>query len=727
MKKLLFSSSLVAFLVAACASPPEQAPESELEEGYIYPHTQRLDHSDDYHGTAVSDPYRWLEQIEHPSVRQWVAQQQAFTNDVLADIEGHSKLKHRLTQLWNFPRQGLAKRYGERYFVAQNNGLQNQSDFYVKDDVEDVGQLLLDANALSADGTVSIARTSVSPEGRYFAYAISKHGSDWVEWRIREVATGQDLDDVIRGVKFTQLSWLPDESGFYYSRYPDNPAGEPDDSRPVALYFHRLGSAQSNDRSIYDLSRYSSVNPYPEVTDDGRFLLATLTQGYASNAVHVLDLTAAGARWQPIINGWDGLYHFIASDANLLFFHTTAEAPNGRVIAVDMNQPEPDNWQVIVDENSTAIRDVHYIGGRFLVHYLTDAHSTLKVFNAYGRYESTLELPGIGSVSEISGSANRLELLFNFSSFTQAPTTYRYDVASRTLNVVESAQPQARLDKLVTEQVHYPSSDGERVSMFIVRHRDVERDGKAPTLLYGYGGFNIPMTPQFNPAWIAWLERGGVLAVPNLRGGGEYGQEWHEQGIKASKQQVFDDVIYAAEYLIAQNYTSAERLAVSGRSNGGLMVGAVTTQRPDLFAVALPDVGVFDMLRYHTSSANARAWQSDFGIASNPDEFEFLYAYSPLHNVAADQCYPASMISTGASDDRVAPWHSYKFAAALQHAQSCEQPIVLRVEQHAGHGAASPVWMQIDLVADQLGFALKAMGLDQLQSSAQSSNLISIP
>lgn len=727
MKKLLFITSLVALVVSACSTSPDEVAPTEQPQGYVYPYTERLALSDNYHQTRVADPYRWLENTEHPAVTSWIGQQQAFANQVFANMHEHAALKQRLTQLWNFPRTSVPKRYGDSYFFKRNHGLQNQANIYVRDAQEVTPRLILDVNQLSKDGAASVAYTSVSPNARYLAYAVSQAGSDWVEWRIRDVKTGNDLEDILRGVKFTQLSWLPDESGFYYSRYPDSPSGEPDDLRPVAIYFHRLGSAQRNDRSIYDLSRFSAAIPYPELTNDGRFLVATLFEGYASNAVHVLDLTQAAARWQPIINQWDGLYEFIASDANLLFFHTTADAPNGRVIAVDMHQPEPQNWQVMIAESESTIQDVQYIGGRFVVHYLENAHSKLALYNAYGRFERYIKLPDIGSVTELSGNANRLEVLFNFNSFTQAPTTYRYDIASSTLDKAETDQPHARLDKLVTEQVHFPSSDGELVSMFIVRHRDIAPNANTPALMYGYGGFNVPVTPTFNPTWIAWLERGGILAVPNLRGGGEYGQTWHQQGTGERKQQVFDDLIYAAEYLVQQGYSSPQHLAVSGRSNGGLLVGAAITQRPDLFAAALPDVGVFDMLRYHTSSANARAWQSDFGIATDADDFNHLYAYSPVHNVVEGECYPATLISTGASDDRVAPWHSYKFAAALQHAQGCEQPIVLRIEQQAGHGAGSPVWMQIDLAAEQLAFVLKAFGIEQLQSPTQSSNLAPLP
>ena len=728
MKKLLFAAFTSALLVSACATAPEvDGPKEESAELY-FPSTPAVTHTDSYHGTPVDDPYRWLEITEQPAVEAWLEEQSAFTDQVFAEISSHHEFKRRLTQLWNYPRASIPKRYGNSYFYENNNGLQDQADIYVREVGAATSRRLLDVNQLSTDGSIAVAYTSVSPNGRYLGYAVSQAGSDWVEWRIRDVQSGNDFEDVIKGVKFTQLSWLPNESGFYYSRYPDNPSGEPDDAQPVAIYFHRLGTAQRNDRRVYDLSRFSAVNPYPSVTQDGRYLLATLAEGYAANAIHILDLTTTGARWQPLLNRWDGLYEFIGSDANLLFFRTTADAPNGRVIAVDIHKPAAEHWQVLIDETESVIRDVHYIGGRFIVHSLENAHSRLAIYNAYGRFEQTIDLPGMGSITDISGSPNRLEMFFSYHSFIQPPTTYRYDVASAELSPLDSFQPSARLDHLITEQVHYPSSDGQSISMFIVRHRDVQPgSGTAPTLMYGYGGFNIALTPSFNPAWVAWVERGGILAVPNLRGGGEYGQRWHQQGTGKHKQQVFDDFIYAAEYLIEHGYTQPERLAISGRSNGGLLVGAVITQRPQLIAAALPDVGVFDMLRYHTSSANARAWQSEFGIANEPQDFTHLLAYSPVHNVNEGECYPATFISTDASDDRVAPWHSYKFAATLQRAQGCQNPIALRVEDRAGHGAGSPIWMQIDLAAQQLGFVLKAFGMDQLQSIPRSTNLGPLP
>ena len=724
MKILLLPVSLCALILAACASVEQPVDEAETEaDRLVYPDTYRSTQTDILHGVAVDDPYRWLEMTHNPQTRTWVMQQNELTDQYLNGIDGRNAIKQRLTQLWNFPKLSAPIRYGAYYFHFQNNGLQDHSALYVREGLDGIPRRLLDPNTLSEDGTLSVARIAVSPNARYLAYALADSGSDWVEFRVRDIATGEDLDDVIRGVKFSNVSWLPDESGFYYSRYPDTPAGDPDDRQPVAIYFHRLGSAQSNDRRIYDLSRYSAANPYPEVTRDGRFLIANVSEGFSSNAVHVLDLTRTDARWQPIINHWDGHYQFIDSDANLLFFQTTAGAPQGRVIAVDMNRPQAQYWEEIIPQQEATLRDVSYVGGKFFAHYLEDASSQIDVFNAYGRHERRLDLPGIGSVDKLTGSASQLETFFTFTSFTEAALNMRYDIANDELEVIERAQVFANLEKIQTRRVSFPSSDGTEVSMFLVYRSDLQLNGNNPALLYGYGGFNIPVTPSFNPAWVAWVERGGVLAVPNLRGGGEYGAEWHEAGTQEHKQNVFDDFIAAAEYLIDEGFTRTDNLAISGRSNGGLLVGAVLSQRPDLFAAALPDVGVFDMLRYHTSSANARSWQSDFGIASNEEDFTYLHAYSPLHNLDTNRCYPATLVTTGEHDDRVAPWHSYKFTAALQHAQACDNPILLRVETHAGHGSGSPIWMQIEQISDQWAFLLEHLASGQLQSPAQSSNL----
>lgn len=717
MRQLSYALCGLFLFLSGCATiEPEPVPEEP--DSLVYPYTARTTHQDTYHGQSVADPYYWLEDLDSIQTSQWIEAQNALTQPYLAQLDLLDDLKQRLTQIWNYERQGAPFRHGRFYFHFQNDGLQNQSTLYVREGLAGAPRALIDPNLFSSDGTVALARVSVSPQARFVAYALSDNGSDWVRVRIRDIRTGHDLEETLHGIKFSNISWLPDESGFYYSRYPDTPGGEPDDNRSVAIYFHRLGSSQRSDRRIYDLSQYRSWSPYPTVSRDGRFLIATVTDGFDSNAVHLLDLTLNNARWQPIINRWDGHYEFIDSDANLLFFHTTYNAPTGRVIAVDINRPHPDDWQELIPAQSNTLQDVRYVGGKFFVHYMDKAHSRIDVFNAYGRYESTLELPYPGTISTMTGDASHLELFFSLTSFTQSGQIFRYDLAGDALEIVEQSESPVQLDQVQTRQVTYTSKDGTDISMFIVHHNDIELNGKNPTLLYGYGGFNISLTPTFNPAWALWLEQGGILAVPNLRGGGEYGSDWHQAGTGVNKQNVFDDYLAAAHYLLEHGYTNTDMLVAQGASNGGLLVGASLLQQPDTFAVALPDVGVFDMLRYHTASANARAWSSDFGLATDATQFAALHAYSPVHNVTEGVCYPATLITTGDHDDRVAPWHSYKFTAALQYAQSCDNPILLRVETRAGHGAGSPTWMRIEQIADQWAFALA-----QLQSRTQSTNV----
>lgn len=706
---LRFSTALAASIVllSACSTITET---TVHEPTMPYPDTPTLEQVDDYHGVTVADPYRWLEQQQSPEVRAWVQAQNNLSLPYLQALPAREQLKERLTTLWNYERLGTPFRVANRYFFYRNDGLQNQSVLYVTDRLNQPPRVLINPNQFSADGTVALARAYVSPEANYVAYGVTDGGSDWVEFRVRRVADGSTVNSVIRGTKFTNISWLPDETGFYYSRYPLNEQGQADDQQPVAIYFHALGSEQSTDQLIYSVAANNAVNPYPMVTNDGRFLLANLTQGFFANAIHLLDLTEDNAAWQPLLNNWDGRYNFIAADGNIFYFHTTQQAPNGRVIALDILRPEPEHWQEVVAERPETIDDVSYVGGRLFVSYLQDAQSVVHIYSAHGHHLQQLDLPEIGTVSGFTGDADHLETFFQLTSFTQPGAIYHYDIAAGRLRLHQQTEVNAALNEFITEQVFYNSKDGTQLPMFIVRHQDTELDGNNPLLLYGYGGFNVSLTPSFSVGRMVWLEQGGILAIPNLRGGGEYGEEWHRAGTKLNKQNVFDDFIAAAEYLIANNYTQAGKIAAQGASNGGLLVAAAMLQRPELFGAVLPAVGVLDMLRYHTSSANARAWGSDFGLSENADEFAALFAYSPVHNSKAGTCYPATLITTGDHDDRVVPWHSYKFAAVLQRDQGCAAPILLRVETRAGHGAGTPTWMAIEQIADQWAFLLEHLG-----------------
>lgn len=690
-------------LLTSCVQAP-QAPEESMSSNY--PATHTVKQTDEYFGTTVSDPYRWLEQMDNPAVQTWVAQQNGFAKPLLEGLPQRNAIKERLTALWNYERIGTPFRHGDRYFYYRNDGLQNQSVLYVTDDPKLTGEILINPNSFSDDGTVSLARAYVSPQGNYLTYGISDGGSDWTSFHVRNIETGQDLTDTIEFTKFTNISWLPDESGFYYSRYPTDAAGKGNDQEPVAIYFHLLGNEQSQDQLVYEITDNRRHNPYAQVTRDGRFVVASISEGFFANAVHIKERNSKGP-WLKLFTDWDSRNDLINTDGNLFFFMTNKGAETGRVIAIDYNKPQPEHWQEIIAPRDETLTDVSYVGGKFFATYLRDARSIVRVHDAFGRFQQELDLKSIGTVSGFNGNANHLETFFSMTSFTEPGTIYHYDIRHNKITELSRSQTAADLDQYVTEQVFYSSKDGTKVPMFLVHKKDFVRNGKAPVLLYGYGGFNVSLTPSFSSSRIAWLELGGVLAIPNLRGGGEYGAAWHRAGTGVNKQNVFDDFISAAEWLISEQITSPEHLGIQGGSNGGLLVGAVMTQRPELFAAALPAVGVLDMLRYHLPSANARGWSSDFGLSENEEEFNALYAYSPLHNTKAGTCYPATFITTGDHDDRVVPWHSYKFAAVLQRDQSCDNPVLLRVETRAGHGAGTPIWMRIEQIADDWAFLAK--------------------
>lgn len=713
------------FLLTSCVQAPITT-EKAMPSSLTYPTTATVQQDDVYFGTQVADPYRWLEQMTQPEVQEWVATQNAFAKPFLDHLPQREAIKERLTTLWNYERIGTPFRHGDRYFYYANDGLQNQAVLYVTEDPSLSGTALIDPNNFSHDGTVSLARAYVSPQGQYVAYGVSDGGSDWTEFKVRQVSNGQDLTDLIQFTKFTNISWLPDESGFYYSRYPNTQVNQQNtqqgtsqgnDQEPVAIYFHRLGDKQEHDQLVYQLANNQSHNPYPQVTRDGRFLVASISEGFFANAIHIKERNK-DTPWLTLFTDWDSRNDLISTDGNLFFFLTNQGAETGRVIAIDYKRPAPEHWQEIIAPRQETLIDVSYVGGKFFATYLRDAHSVVRVHDAFGHFQKELELQQIGTVSGFSGSPNHLETFFATTSFTDPGTVYRYDIRTDTVTELYQNQLAANLDQYVTEQVFYTSKDGTQVPMFLVHKKDLVRNGKAPVLLYGYGGFNVSLTPSFSSSRIAWLELGGVLAIPNLRGGGEYGAAWHKAGTGTQKQNVFDDFIAAAEWLIQAGMTAPKHLAIQGGSNGGLLVGAAMTQRPELFAAALPAVGVLDMLRYHLPSANARSWSSDYGLSEHEAEFNALYAYSPVHNIHAGTCYPATLVTTGDHDDRVVPWHSYKFAAALQQAQSCDNPVLLRVETRAGHGAGTPVWMRIEQIADEWAFLVEYLKVP-VQQEAQ--------
>lgn len=677
----------------------------------VYPITARLGISERYHGVTVEDPYRWLEELDSPATRNWVEAENQISKPRLASIPHRAWLQERLTELWNYERFGVPVKRAGHYFYLHNDGRQNQSVLLVSDRLDSNGRVLIDPNTASADATVALADFTPNRRGDVVAYAFSDGGTDWQIWKFRRVADGSDLTDTLRFTKFWGVSWAHDGSGVYYSKYPALPNGHGDDAGRPAIYFHRLGEPQDKDKLIFAVTDNPTRIPSGRVTEDGRYLVITLFDGYERNGVSILDLTRADAGVKPLFYAWDALYNFIGSEGDQLYFHTTRSAPQRRVIAVDVGRSTSTSWTTVVPEQNFALEEAAYVGGRIVAKYIQDAHAVVRVFERDGRPVGEIALPGLGNVGGFDGLGSDSETFYSYTDYLTPNRIYRYDVAANSSSVWRTPRIAASTEPYVTEQVFYLSKDGTRIPMFITHRRDMVKDGDQPLLLYGYGGFNVSLTPSFRASVLAWLEMGGAYAEANLRGGGEYGELWHKAGTLGNKQNVFNDFIAAAEYLIRERYTRSGRLAIHGRSNGGLLIGAALTQRPDLFGAALPAVGVLDMLRYHTASSNARQWSSDYGLSDDPQQFQALYAYSPYHNVKKGTCYPPTLITTADHDDRVVPWHSYKFAAALQAAQICTKPILIRIETRAGHGAGKPIWMQIEDFADQWAFAAQAIGM----------------
>ncbi len=631
----------------------------------------------------------------------------------LEQVPERQAIRERLTKLWNYERFGIPFKRGNRYFFSRNDGLQNQAVLYTLANLEDAPRVLLDPNQLSKDGTVALAGYTISDDGANMAYGLAVAGSDWQEWKVRDVASGQDLPDLVKWVKFSGAAWTRDGKGFFYSRY-DEPA--PGAKLTGAnyyhkLYFHQLGTAQTADRLIYERPDQKEWGFSGEVTEDGRYLVISSSHGTSpKRRVFYLDLQTPGAAVVPLLTDFDAAYDFIDNDGTVFWFRTDLQAPRGRVLAIDIMQPERARWREVIPQGPETIVGAGTVGGRFVLNYLKDAHTVVRLFHLDGRLEREVALPGIGSAGGFGGRRKETETFYSFTSYTAPGTIFRYDLTTGASTVFRAPKVDFDSAAYETRQVFYASKDGTRVPMFITHRKGMRLDGSNPTILYGYGGFNIPLTPSFSVAMAAWLEKGGVYAVANLRGGGEYGEEWHQAGTKLRKQNVFNDFIAAGEWLVANRYTRSARLAIMGGSNGGLLVGAVLNQRPDLFGAALPAVGVMDMLRFHKFTIGW-AWISDYGTPENPEEFKALYAYSPLHNIRPGTRYPSVLVTTGDHDDRVVPAHSFKYTAALQKAQAGSAPILIRVETKAGHGAGKPTAKLIEEAADRQAFLLRALGL----------------
>jgi len=689
------------------------------EAALTYPKVKTVDQVDELHGVKVADPYRWLEDLDSPETAAWVAAQNEVTFRFLGEIPARERIKERMTKLWDFERYGLPFKEGGRYFYSKNDGLQAQSVFYVLDSLDGEPRVLIDPNKLSEDGTVALAGLSISEDGKRMAYGLSTAGSDWVEYRVRDIDTGRDLDDHLKWIKFSGASWTKDGQGFYYSRF-DEPKGDQlkDTNYYQKLWYHKLGTAQVDDKLVYSRPDQKEWGFAGEVTEDGQYLVITITQGTErKNRVYFQDLATGDGQTIELLNDFDAQYGFINNDGPVFWFFTDLDAPRGRVIAIDTRHPERANWKEIIPQAAETLDGVTLVNDTFIAHYLKDAYTQVRMFDLRGQHVRDVALPGVGTAGGFGGKRRDTETFYSYTSFNMPNTIYRYDMPSGASSVYR--QPQVDFDpaQYTTQQVFYNSKDGTRIPMFITHKKNIQLDGHNPTMLYGYGGFNASMTPYFSISRLVWMELGGVFALANIRGGGEYGKAWHDAGRLANKQNCFDDFIAAAEWLIANKYTSAQKLAISGGSNGGLLVGACMTQRPDLFGACLPAVGVMDMLRFHKFTIGW-AWTSDYGSPDEPEAFKTLLKYSPLHNLKPGTCYPATLVTTADHDDRVVPAHSFKFISALQAAQGCGNPVLIRIETKAGHGGGKPTQKIIEEISDQYAFLMRVLDVKPAGTAA---------
>lgn len=684
---------------------------NEKQNSLQYPISKKVDSVDNYFGTKVPDPYRWLENDTAADVAEWVKAENKVTFDYLNQILFREKIKERLTSVWNFPKQSAPFKKGDKFFCYKNNGLQNQSILYIMNSLTDSARVLLDPNTLSDDGTVSLASMDISPDGKYLAYAIARGGSDWNEIYFLNIETGKLLNDHLNWVKFSGIGWF--NEGIYYSGYTPPAKGKELSQKNEyhKLYYHKLGSEQIADKIIIEDKKEPLRNFYASVTEDQKYLIISEENaGSLGNALHVYDLLKSNSKIITIVPGFDSEFGVVDNIDSELFIRTNLNAKKYKLIKVNVNEPDITKATEILPETTDVLSNISFCGNTIVATYMKDAHSEIKIYDYSGKFLKNLNLPALGTVNTFNSGKNDAEAFYDFTSYNYPTTVFQYDY--KTGESKEFFKPAIDFDGSAYEvkQVFYESKDKTKISMFIVSKKGVELDGKNPTLLYGYGGFNISLTPGFSTSRILWLENGGIYAVANLRGGGEYGEEWHLAGTKLKKQNVFDDFISAAEYLINEKYTSPDYLAIQGGSNGGLLVGAVANQRPDLFKVALPAVGVMDMLRYHKFTIGW-SWVTDYGNSDNKEEFEYIYKYSPIHNIKEDVEYPAIMVTTADHDDRVVPAHSFKYIATLQEKYKGSNPVLIRIETSAGHGAGKPTSKQIDEAVDIYSFIFKNMGI----------------
>lgn len=756
-------NTLAALATAAAVALACQTAAAQSSVPLKYPAAQKVDQTDIYHGVRIADPYRWLEDTDSPATAAWVKAENDLTFSYLGGIPERAAIRSRLEALWNYAKYSAPVNRGGRYFYTENSGLLNQPILYVQDGVGSQPRVLIDPNTLSADGTVALSTTVPSPDGRYLGYGVAAGGSDWEEFRVRDANTGRDLADTLKWVKFSSLAWTHDNKGFFYSRYDKPKSGNvlTNANRFQKLYYHRLGQAQSRDELIYDRPDQPEWLFDARVSDDGQYAVITVFQGTdVRNRLYYIDLESARKPQidNPMVRLIDRLvaaFTYVGNSGTTFYVTTDLNAPNGKIVSINLDFPDAGRWNTMVPEKPDALTDARMAGNEILGSYLHDARSILRLYaprrnddrnrrrdergrpqpgsrpggnggydgdtthirggpvtNFGGSWAQSAEiaLPAIGSVDQIESRQGDDELFYSFTSFLYPPTIFRYDLKAKKSELFRAPKLAFNTDAYETKQIFYTSKDGTKVPMFITAKKGIALDGNNPTILYAYGGFNISMTPFFSSSVLTWIEMGGVYAVANIRGGGEYGKAWHEAGMLTRKQNVFDDFIAGAEYLINHKYTSRKRLAINGGSNGGLLIGAVMTQRPELFGAALPDVGVMDMLRFQKFTIGA-AWASDYGSSDDSTQFLYLRAYSPLHNIKPGTCYPPTLATTADHDDRVVPGHTFKFIATLQAAQGCSNPVLVRIGTSAGHGAGKPTSKRIDEAADKYAFLVKSLGM----------------
>jgi len=704
---LLFFLSTIVFMTS-CDQPTKMVKISPDP----YPVTNKVDQTDDYFGTQVSDPYRWLEDDNSEETAAWVAAQNKVTFGYLEQIPFRNKIQERLEQIWDYPKYGTPFREGENYFFFKNDGMQNQYVIYKQAGLDAEPEVFLDPNTFSEDGTVALSGLAFDKNGKYLAYSISKSGSDWSEIFVMEVESKKMLEDKLEWIKFSGMSWK--DNGFYYSRYDAPEEGDVLKAKNEyhKVYYHVLGTTQQEDILIHKNDDYPLRNSYAGTTEDESYVYLSESEGTSGNSLYVKKLDGSQKEFVPVVEDFENEYNVIDNLGDKLLVMTNDNAPRWKLVLIDPNRPASENWKMIIPEKEQVLQDISLIGGKIVAEYMKDATSVAYIYSYEGEYLEDLQLPGIGSMSGMRGKKEDDEAFYSYTSFTFPSAVYKFDMATNTSEVYTRSEIDFDVDAYETKQVFYTSKDGTRVPMFLVYKKGLKMNSNNPTYLYGYGGFNIPLTPGFSLGRLILLENGFVFAMANLRGGGEYGEEWHEAGIKMKKQNVFDDFISAAEYLINEGFTSSEKLAIAGGSNGGLLVGACMAQRPELFKVALPAVGVMDMLRYHKFTIGW-AWASDYGSSEDSEEmFKYLYGYSPLHNLAKGTGFPATLITTADHDDRVVPAHSFKFAAVLQEMHQGDNPVLIRIDVKAGHGGGKPTSKIIEEYADEWAFTMYNLGVE---------------